>query len=90
MGRGEGAVWEVAEQPGVGGYERDVEVVGEGDEFAVVGGAGGVGHEAEDVGGVDVVFFVEHHLFGAFHCLKCVFVCYSSSPHVTCQSTSEL
>ena len=35
--RREGAVGEVAEESGVGGYERGVQVVGEGDEFAVVG-----------------------------------------------------
>ena len=34
---GEGVIGEVAEESGVGGYERDVQVVGEGDEFAVVG-----------------------------------------------------
>ena len=41
----ESVVGEIAEQSGVGGYERDVQVVGEGDEFAVVGGAGGLGDE---------------------------------------------
>ena len=44
-------------------------MLGEGDEFAVVGGAGGLGDETEDGGGVNGMFFVAHHLFGAFHCL---------------------
>ena len=34
---GEGVIGEVAEESGVGGYERDIQMVGEGDEFAVVG-----------------------------------------------------
>ena len=43
--RGKGAVREVAQQSGIGCYEGNIEVAGEGDEFAVIGGAVGFGDE---------------------------------------------
>ena len=45
-------------------------MVGEGDEFAVVGGAIGIGHETEDGGGVNGMFSACHEELSFVHCLK--------------------
>ena len=66
-------------------------MVGKGDEFAVVGGAGGLGDEAEDSGGTHpVVAFVQHQPFRLIHCIQGVFVGHKSSAYMGRQRISEL